>query len=248
MKGVSSSRTKRQTTALVVRDRILRGGERLWRFGDFSDLSFAAASQALSRLAREGEIQRLSKGVYYRPRPTTFGKSRPNPAAIRNLIPAQMPVFPAGVAAANLLGLSTQNPGRAEVATNRLSLPRKLIGGNVTIHTRRPEAWRKLSEVDAALLDFLRRRGETSELPAKETIRKVVGLLAEAGRFEKLLSVSESEPPRVRAMLGAIGQQLGKPDKSLRRLKATLNPLSKFDFGILQSLVYAPDWQARERG
>jgi len=159
-----------------------------------------------------------------------------------------MPVFPAGVAAANLLGLSTQNPGRAEVATNRLSLPRKLIGGNVTIHTRRPEAWRKLSEVDAALLDFLRRRGETSELPAKETIRKVVGLLAEAGRFEKLLSVSESEPPRVRAMLGAIGQQLGKPDKSLRRLKATLNPLSKFDFGILQSLVYAPDWQARERG
>ena len=163
-------------------------------------------------------------------------------------MPVEKRVFPAGIAAANLLGLSTQNPRGPEVATNRLSLPRKLIGGNVIIHTRRPEAWRKLSEVDAALLDFLRRRGETSELPAKETIQKVVGLLAEEGRFEKLLSVSESEPPRVRAMLGAIGQQLGKPEKSLRRLKATLNPLSKFDFGVFQRLMYAAEWQARERG
>jgi len=247
MKGVSSFRTRRKTTALVVRDRILRGGERLWRFDDFADLSFAAASQALSRLVREGEIERLSKGVYYRARQTVFGKSRPNPAAILKLMPVQKPVFPAGVAAANLLGLSTQNPRRVEVATNRLSLPRKLIGGNATIHTRRPEAWSKLSKVDAALLDLLRRRGETSELPAQETVRKVVELLTEEARFERLLSVSQTEPPRVRAMLGAIGQQLAKPQRSLKRLKATLNPLSKFDFGAFGSLVYARQWQARER-
>jgi hypothetical protein len=35
-------------------------------------------------------------------------------------------------------------------------------------------------------------------------------LFSEEIRFERLLKVADSEPPRVRAMLGAIGAQLGK--------------------------------------
>src|SRR5690348_10588025 len=91
-----------------VRRRIAHGGERLWRFEDFRDLPFAPVAQALSRMARQGEIDRLSKGVYYRSRPTAFGRSRPNPAALRKLAGQRSVMFPAGVAAANLLGFSTQ--------------------------------------------------------------------------------------------------------------------------------------------
>ena len=72
-----------------VRRRIEQGGERLWRLEDFRDHSFTAAAQALSRLKREGAIERLSKGVYYRPRSTPFGKSRPSPAAIQRLASAR---------------------------------------------------------------------------------------------------------------------------------------------------------------
>src|SRR6185312_17545924 len=57
----------------MVRQRINRAGERLWRYEDFRDLPFSAVAQALSRLTREGTIERLSKGVYYRNRETTFG-------------------------------------------------------------------------------------------------------------------------------------------------------------------------------
>jgi len=32
---------------------------------DFRDLPFAAVGQALSRLTRQGSLERLSKGVYY---------------------------------------------------------------------------------------------------------------------------------------------------------------------------------------
>ena len=60
----------------MVRQRIERGGERLWRLQDFRDLPFTAVAQALSRLTRKGMIERLSKGVYYRTRDTPFGKSR----------------------------------------------------------------------------------------------------------------------------------------------------------------------------
>jgi len=230
-----------------VRQQIERGGERLWKLEDFRDLPFMAVAQALSRLTRQGRLERLSKGVYYSSRNTAFGKSRPNPAAIQKLASRRQTVFPSGIAAANLLGFTTQTAKKNEVATSALSLPRKLVGSDTMIHTRRPEAWARLSERDAALLDFLRRAGRTSELSPEETTRRTIMLLSEKGHFERLLRIAASEPPRVRAMIGAIGQQLGKNRRALRRLRNSLNPFSRFDFGLLAGLRHARDWQARER-
>ena len=240
-----TSGASRQITD-IVRKRIERGGERLWRLEDFRDLPFSAVAQALSRLTRKGLLQRLSKGVYYRPRQTTFGKSLPNPAIMQKLASRRKTVFPSGIAAANLLGFTTQMAGRGEVATSALSLPRKLIGSDTVVHTRRPEAWSSLSDQDAALLDFLRRAGSTSELSDEETLRKTLGLFSEKGRFVRLLRVSDTEPPRVRAIMGAIGEQIGKSPSALRRLKKSLNPFSRFDFGALHGLRHAKEWQARD--
>lgn len=234
-------------TAETVRRRIKAGGERVWRMADFDGMPFTAVAQALSRLSRQGVIQRLGKGLYYRPRQTAFGQSKPNGTHIRSLPVRLRGVFPAGVAAANLLGLTTQNPARVEVATNGLSLPRLIVGKETVIHTRRPESWRELSAVDAALLDFLRNRGEASELPPEETVDRLLELFREPDRFERLLKVAASEPPRVRAMLGAIGQQLGRSESRLLALRKSLNALSRFDFGILAVLEYAREWQAKER-
>jgi hypothetical protein len=133
--------------------------------------------------------------LYYRPRQTAFGASRPNAAQVRSLPVGQRRIFPAGIVAANVLGFTTQNPARAEVATNGLSLPRLIVGKETVIHTRRPESWRTLSETDAALLDFLRNRGDSSELSPEETVNKLLGYFREPGRFERLLKVAPSEPP-----------------------------------------------------
>jgi len=193
----------------VIRRRIEAEGERLWRLEDFADLPFTAVAQALSRLTRDGRLERLSKGVYYSTRQTTFGKSRPNPAAMQKLASRRKSVFPSGISAANLLGFTTQTARKGEVATSALSLPRKLVGETI-VHTRRPEAWAGLSDTDAALLDFLRRAGRTSELSPEETIRRTISLLSEDGHFRTLRQNCADRAPRVRAMLGAIGQQMGK--------------------------------------
>ncbi len=231
-----------------VRQRIETGGERVWRMSDFGGMSFPAVAQALSRLTRQGILRRLGKGLYYRPRQTVFGTSLPNPAALRALPIRHKAVFPAGVAAANLLGFTTQNPARIEIATDGSSLPRLIVGKDTMVHTRRPAAWRFLSATDAALLDFLRNRGTSSDLTPEDTVRKLLEVLHGPGLFERLLKVAASEPPRVRAMLGAIGQQLGQPAQMLRRLRANINPLSRFDFGVLAALGHARTWQAKERG
>ena len=113
-------------TAENVRQRIEAGGERVWRLVDFEGMPFSAVAQALSRLSRGGVIQRLGKGLYYRPRSTAFGLSKPNSAQISSLRVYRRRVFPAGIAAANMLGFTTQNPARVEVATNGSSLPQKI--------------------------------------------------------------------------------------------------------------------------
>jgi hypothetical protein len=235
----------REATAWI-RNRIERGGERLWRLEDFAGVPMSAVAQALSRLTRQGTVQRLSKGVYYCGRRTAFGRSLPNPAGIRKLAARRKTVFPAGVAAANLLGFTTQTAGTSEIATSASSLPRKLVGAETVIHTRRPEAWAGLSETEAALLDFLRRGGRTSELSPAETARRLVTLFRHPRRFERVLKVAATEPPRVRAMLGAIGEELGKSRGALNSLRASLNSLSRYDFGLLKALPTADRWQAKK--
>jgi len=246
MKGTATASGPRPI-ASSVRQRIERGGEKLWRLQDFRDLPFTAVAQALSRLTREGTLERLSKGIYYHTRETSFGKSRPNPAAIQNLASSKIAIFPSGIAAANLLGFSTQTAKQSEVATNAASLPRKLIGSDTVVHTRRPHAWADLSSTDAALLDFLRHGGRTSELSPEQTIRRTIALLSEDGGFDRLFKIADTEPPRVRAILGAIGEQMRLPPARLERLRDSLNPLSTFKFGTFAALKYAHRWQAKER-
>lgn len=241
-----SLRSSAQHVSGSVRQRIEQGDERVWRLADFRDMPFAAVAQALSRLTRSGALERLSKGTYYRPRMTRFGRSRPNPVLIRSLATIGKPVFPAGIAAANLLGFTTQTGSRPELSTTALSLPRKLAGADTIIHTRRPAAWNGLSQEDGALLEFLRSAGDTSELSPEKTIQRTLRLLVEEGRFERLAGVAASEPPRVRALLGALGEQLGKSTEAVQPFRESLNPFSKFDFGAFCGIKSASNWQARK--
>lgn len=234
-----------QTTKAISR-RIEHGGERLWRFEDFEDFSPAAIAQTLSRLARAGKLQRLSKGIYYRPRQTSFGESMASPAALQKLLPKGR-AFPSGISAANLLGFTTQIPKQKEIATSAGSLPRKLVGADTIIHTRRPAHWENLTDEEAAWLDFLRNAGKTSELLPEDTANKTIALLKEKGRFERLLKIAISEPPRSRAILGALGDEMGKKPAMLAKLRDSLNPLSRYDFGQFAGLSTAHDWYAKKK-
>lgn len=236
-----------QQTAKIIARQIEQGGERLWRFEDFQDLPPAAVAQTLSRLARQGKLERLSKGIYYRSRQTSFGKSRANPATLQMLLPKGNKAFPSGIAAANMLGFTTQMPRQKEIATSAQSLPRKLIGQDTILHTRRPAHWNKISEEMAAWLDFLRNAGKTSELAPEETARRAMALLAENRLFEKLLKIALFEPPRSRAILGALGEAMGNKTDMLNKLRDSLNPLSRFDFGHFHELSTAKNWYAKPR-
>lgn len=238
----SAKKKRRKSTAQTVRKRVEHGGPRFWGYPDFKGLPASAVATALSRLVREGVLQRVGKGVYYRSAPTAFGPSGPAASAV-SAETLHAPLHPAGLSAANVLGLTTQNPRRPEYATPALGPPTALR--DAVVHTGRSPQRAGLSAEDGAILETLRERASSSDLSPEKTADRLMRLLADEARFLRLVDTAMTEPPRVRAMLGALGQELNMPPRLLDRLRRSLNPLSRFDFGRLASLRHAREWQAK---
>ena len=239
---------KAKSVADHIRLKIEKGGEGYWTYADFSDLPGTSVSKTLSRLTKEGTLERVRNGIYYHPRITSFGRSTPSQSEILKLATENglvSDLHPSGISAASLLGFTTQNSIQGEFATSASSIPRKVIGYKAKVHTRRPATWKNLSDVDASLLDFLRHRGEFSDLSPYKGKELLLRYFREESRFERILEVADDEPPRVRAMLGAIGLEIGEAKVTLLKLRQGLNQTSRYDFGKLKNLRYAKEWQAK---
>lgn len=258
----------------------------LFKAADVTGASRGAISTALSRLVREGVVERASKGLYYAPKETLLGKSRPSEAAVARKTLAKK-TRPTGATAANLLGVSTQVPAREELAVYAQARPKTASGTSRLRFRGRGEAG-ELSQHDAALLEFLRQRGRHGELDLEETLpRLYAALLSDSYKSswqEHLVESTSSswldfgsylrtfwtqnraaddatqrvlrhlaglrdaalhEPPRVRAVLGALLQNWHAPERTWLPLRKSLNPLSRFDFGLFRDLPTAKEWQAK---
>lgn len=103
--------------------------------------SRAAVDQALSRLARKGELLRVCQGVYVWPVQTRFG---PRPPAVEKVLVSMSSLWgdtivPCGGTAANALGLTTQVPVRSVYLTSGPNRQLKL--GGLTVELRHAPRW-----------------------------------------------------------------------------------------------------------
>jgi hypothetical protein len=112
------------TVQLSVQDRIrAKGRGKVFASKDFLDLgSREAVDQALSRLAKAGELRRLGRGLYYYPRTNArLGlELPPDPDEIAFALARRTGtrVAPSGALAANRLGLTTQVPAKPVYLTD----------------------------------------------------------------------------------------------------------------------------------
>ena len=101
----------------------------------------AAVDQALSRLARSRQLNRVCQGVYVRPVETRFGPRLP---AVEKVIASLATLWgetivSCGGAAANALGLTTQVPVRSVYLTSGPN--RKLKFSELTVDLRHAPRW-----------------------------------------------------------------------------------------------------------
>jgi hypothetical protein len=195
-----------------VRKRVLTSRDRFWRPEDFAG-SPDAVAQALSRMARSGEVRRVRRGLYWRGAPTRLGMAPPPPGRLARAVVGGTGSGPAGWSAALALGLSTQVPRREVVAVPGRS-PRS--PGSVHYVSRAASTKRRderLRPTEVALLEVLRNWDGLVEIPAAEAVARIERL-ADSGavRLDRIARASETEPPRVRERLRRLLVALGRPD------------------------------------
>ncbi len=103
--------------------------------------SRAAVDQALSRLARRGNLLRAGRGIYVQPVESRYGTRAPSVVKMIQGLATQRgeTIVSHGAAAANALGLTTQVPMRAVYLTSGRS--RRLKLGAQTVEFRHAPTW-----------------------------------------------------------------------------------------------------------
>jgi len=165
-----------------------------FRRRDFAG-SDRAVESALSRLATSGELVRVRKGLYWRGQQTRFGMTRPSPLEIAVAV-AGPGSGPSGVAAAHLLGLTTQVPATVEVAVPG-SPPDPIPG--VRFRSR-PYSRRehRLTSIEVAVLEVLR-DPDATEMSWPQVARRLRKLADDGTIRAEVVGAGAIEEPRVKA-------------------------------------------------
>ena len=143
----------------------------------------AAVDQALWRLARSGSLMRICQGVYMRPVETRFGLRAPRfgkaLAALSKMWGET--IVPCGGAAANCLGLSTQNPVRVVYLTSGPN--RRLRFGSSIVELRHAPRW-QLAAPHRKAGDVIRALAWLGPEEVEDNLEAVLPTLSEADRDE----------------------------------------------------------------
>lgn len=153
---------------------------------DFSDLNGneKVVSRALSAEEKKGNIVRLAKGMYLRPKSTRFGIVYPSVDEMVKAIAHRdkSKVQPCGMTALNMLGLSTQVPTKYTYLT--LGSSRKLKLGDRLIELKRsvPKNFVFKTTLGALLMQALKSLGKKNI--SKQEIVQIRKLIDNEKRME----------------------------------------------------------------
>jgi hypothetical protein len=130
-----------------------------------------AVRQALSRLTKEGKIERLAHGIYFLPKiHPTFGKLLPSMEEIAEAVAAHehMRIRPAGAYALNKLGLSTQVPTRLVYITDGQARQIKIGKGGVKFKPVTPKKFGMKGPISSLLIQGLEEMNTSQVTPDME--------------------------------------------------------------------------------
>jgi hypothetical protein len=117
-----------------------------------------AIKKALSRITKEGKIERLAHGIYYLPKHhKMFGKLLPSMEDVAQAIAdhEHVRIRPAGAYALNKLGLSTQVPAKLVYITDGQPREIKIGKGGVKFKSTTPKKFGMKGPISSLLIQAL---------------------------------------------------------------------------------------------
>lgn len=232
------------SVATAVKTRILRRPTKtLWSYTDFSDLDTSAVAAALSRLARCGKLHRVRRGIYHHPRLTAFGQSRPDPALVAEVIFKDRRSVP--VRGYHRLGLTTQVSNELKRAVDHPTRVKPIKGINIRTVTRPISRQKGIRDDERAALDALRNIRRLPDTNIADTLSRVKSLMKNGTLAPRRLArFAAVEPPRVRALVGALVETVGHHSEAVDALRKSLNPLTRFKVPARRDILpTGAEWQ-----
>lgn len=192
-----------------------------------------ALAKALSRLVLQGELQKIAKGKYYIPKKTVFGTLKPaDSELVKDFLEqdGRTVGYITGTTAFASMGLTTQISSSILIGTNKYRRPLTRNGVKISFLLQEniitPNNITLLRILDA--LRLIKEIPATSPDESVMNISKVIKALPEEDRQE-LVKLSLAYTPYVRALLGAIYEDMGIDTEAISK---KLNGVTSYKLGI----------------
>lgn len=226
------------TTAKKIADKIAElPKDSTFGYADLPILpeEYVTAAKAIERLQKKGLIKKLSKGIFYKPNVTVFGELKPREEEILKpylFEDGKRIAYITGASLYNQLNLTTQVPAMYKIA----SADKRIYINRGRIKAKPVKSYAPVTEKNYRMLGFLDAMKDLNNIP---DVNKKSAVLIFLSRLDKMSSKELDElikyallyPPRVRALLGALLEQLDKTI-DLKRLKSSLNPLTTYKYNL----------------
>ena len=207
----------------------------------------SAVVKSVSRLAKSGDIKRLGKGRFYRPKKGLFGELKPSDSELLKSVlykGNQRRGYVTGIALYNQLGLTTQVPRVITVATEG----GRQIKDFGTLRAKLVKSRAPVKEPDVMLLqylDVLRDIKAISDTDVNKTLARMRTYFykLDSKQVKRIKNLTRNYyPPSVIALTGYLLERTGKDKK--RQLMKSLNPLTRFNIGLdNKQWPGAQDWK-----
>lgn len=201
----------------------------------------SAVVKALNRMAATGEISKLSKGKFYKPRKTQFGELKPSAYQIakdyieRN---GKLIGYITGYSAYNALGLTTQISSYIQIGTNKSRRAVKRDKYTISFIMQQNTITKKNIEILRILdaIRFIREIPATTPNEACIRLKEIIKDLNDEQK-EMLVKCSLKYTNYVRALCGAILEDIGYDGNSLDSIRKSLNGVTNYHLPISESVL-----------
>lgn len=194
-----------------------------------------AAAKALSRMVKKGTIRRYKNGLYYKPKTTVFGEVKPREDVLLKKYlfeDGKQIAYVTGIRLYNQLGLTSQISNVIKVASKDKQI--KTTIGNIKV--KPIKSYVEVTKSNVPLLQILDVIKDFNSIPDFDKQQGIAFLEDKINNLSfndknMIVSFAKKYPPKVRALVGAILENLSMDELS-NSLKDSINYLSLYEFGL----------------
>jgi hypothetical protein len=193
-----------------------------------------AVIKALNRMAASGKITKLSKGRFYKPEATVFGKLTPEQSqVVKDLLEKDGKIigYLTGLSMYNRLGLTTQVSNTIQIGKNQIRPKFKRERYTIAFIKQKNTITAENIPI-LQILDAIRFINKIPDSSINDSFKRIAAIMRKMRSENKvqLIRLSMKYPPATRALTGAILEYIG--EKNTDQLKKSLNPITKYKYKL----------------